>query len=112
MRNILFLIFVFYSTSAFSNVDWDGPKSVITDMYIYPTYTVIVQSGTPYIGKAGCSKSTHWSFYWADFDEQTQERIYSTLLAAYMSKTPIKPIFTRTDCGPENMKKFTGEIVL
>ncbi|TQV89406.1 hypothetical protein [Aliikangiella coralliicola] len=90
--------------------DWGGKSAVIEKMYIYATSVIIVQ-GDVYAGKAGCANNNKWSFYWSSLDEKVADRVYSALLAAYASKTPIKPIFHPTECGPENAKKFTGSFV-
>jgi len=92
--------------------DWGSPGGTIETMYVYPNYVVVVQS-VSYLGTAGCNNyPTAWSFNWSDFDSATQQRIYSTLLAAKLARTPIKPIFTNTGCGPEGYKKFNGQFVL
>ena len=107
LASLFLSILVFTSTQAFA--DWGAPMVVIDQLYVYPTYVVVIQ--TPYAGTAGC-QSSGWSFNWSDFDAPTQQRIYSTLLAARLAKTPIKPIFSDTGCGPENFKKFTGYLVI
>ncbi len=90
--------------------DWGGKSAVIEKMYIYPTRVIVVQ-GDVYAGKAGCANNNKWGFYWDSLDEKVADRVYSSLLAAYASKTPIKPIFHDSECGAENAKKFTGSFV-
>ena len=92
--------------------DWGHPGGTIESMFVYPTYIVVIQSAT-YAGTAGCTNNPNaWSFAWGDFDAATQQRIYSSLLAARLAKTPFKPIFTSTGCGPEGYKKFSGLFVM
>lgn len=79
-------------------------------MWVYPDYMVVMQEGS-YSG-TGCAPGYIWSFYWADFDPATQQRIYSTLLAAKLSRTPIRPITATSGCGPEGKLKFLGQLVL
>lgn len=109
MRNLL-IAFLLTLIAPLQASDWGGKTAVIDKMYIYSTSVIIVQ-GDVYAGTAGCNNNNKWSFYWNDLDEKVAERVYSALLAAYTSKTPIKPIFHDTECGPENAKKFTGSFV-
>ena len=110
MKNILtsvcLLIFVF-STNVYAG-EWNG-LGVIERMYLYPAYAVIIQ-GPQKPGSAGCEDSHSWSFNWSQFDESTQQRIMSALLAAKLSSTPISVVVSETNCGPENKKLFTGQI--
>ncbi len=103
------ILSLFFISNVYA-ADWGGKSAVIEQMYIYPTSVVIVQ-GDAYAGKAGCNNNNKWSFYWSSLDPKVADRVYSALLAAYTSKTPIKPIFHDTECGPENAKKFIGSIV-
>ena len=107
-RKFLILLVCFFSCNSHAD-DWGAPASAIETMYIYPTYVVVVHS-TAYSGLAGCNANHQaaWSFYWSDFDSATQQRIYSALLAARLSKAQFKPVFSSTDCGPEGYKKFNG----
>ncbi len=109
MKKIL-IAFLFTLTASSHASDWGGKSAVIERMYIYSTSVIVVQ-GDVYAGKAGCNNDNKWSFYWSELDEKVAERVYSALLAAYTSKTPIRPIFHDTECGPENAKKFTGSFV-
>ncbi len=88
-------------------VDWGGQKEPIEGMFIYPTYAVIVQK-TAYAGVANCRADEAWDLVWSDFDAATQQRIYSTLMAAYLAQKPIMAIFNPSGCGPEGRKKFSG----
>ena len=112
LKKCTFLFSLIFSLNGFAD-DWGHPGGTIETMYIYPSHAVIVQSAA-YAGTAGCNTNSPnaWSFYWSDFDVTTQQRIYSTLLAAKLAKTPFKPIFTSTGCGPEGYKKFNGLFVL
>lgn len=101
---------VFLGGAALAN-DWNGAMAPIQQMYIYPTYAVIVQ-GNAYAGTASCVNDATWSFMWSDFDAATAARIHSMLVSAHISKTPIKPIFAANQCGPEGKKKFTGQLVM
>lgn len=95
------------------SADWGGETNPITTIYIYPTYAVIVQSASAeYAGNADCKKNKAWSFAWGSFEEQAAQRIYSSLLAAYMSQKPVQPVFSDTECGPEGHKKFNGYMKL
>lgn len=108
MKKLLLSIFVVFSSPVFA-ADWGGAKSPITKMYVYPSYAVIIQEDAPnYSGDANCRDTVAWSVVWTEFDEQTSQRIYSGLLAAYMSQKPLKPVFSSTACGPEGHKKFNG----
>ncbi len=109
MKMLLIGILVLASFSVQAS-DWGGKSDVIKAMYVYSKSVIVVQ-GDAYAGKAGCNNNNKWSFYWSDLDPKVSERVYSALLAAYTSKTPIKPIFHDTECGPENAKKFTGSFV-
>lgn len=111
IRKLILLAAVFFCSSANAD-DWGAPASTIDTIYVYPTYVVVVQS-SGYNGTAGCADfSTAWSFYWSDFDTATQQRIYSALLAAKLSRVPFKPVFSSSGCGPEGYKKFNGLFVL
>lgn len=107
MRIIITLFFLLSASSAYSAA-W-GSQGEIHNMYIYPDYVVITQGATE-AGPGGCQNSNSWSFSWSSFDDQTQSRIHSMLLTAYVSKTPIMPLFDGSSCGPEGKKKFTGHI--
>ncbi len=110
MNKYLLVFSLILSSGAYSS-DWGGKKAVIDYMYVY-TNTLIVVQGDNYAGAANCKDDTKWGLYWSSFDEATAQRIYSTLLAAYISKTPIHPIFDSAGCGPEGQKKFNGNFVL
>jgi hypothetical protein len=110
IRNFFVMLTVLFSFNTFAD-DWGAPASTIETMYIYPTYVVVVQSAG-YSGTAGCSQPAAWSFYWNDFDSATQQRIYTALLAAKLSKVLFKPVFSSSGCGPEGYKKFNGLFVL
>ncbi len=108
LAGLMVAALMFTSTPIFA-ADWNGPSVVIDALFVYPTYVVVAQAS--YTGTAGC-RADGWGFYWNDFDAPTQQRIYAALLAARLTQTPIKPIFTDTGCGPENLKKFTGLFML
>ncbi len=108
ISSFCFLLFASVSSYAF---DWGGASEPIQAIFVYPNYVVVAQS-TNYAGTAGCANNPHWSFFWGDLDPQTQQRVYSALLAAKHSKTPFKPIFADSGCGPEGHKKFTGYFVI
>ena len=91
--------------------DWGGTSAPIDRMYVYPGYVVVIQ-GNAYSGAAGCRNDNGWSFYWSDLDADIRKRVYATLLAAKLAKTPIMPIFSDSGCGPEGYKKFNAELVL
>lgn len=112
MHKVFALLVLFFVSQSCAD-DWEYSGGLIEMMYVYPTYMIVVQNNE-YSGKSGCGQNNKraWSFYWSDFDSNAQQRIYSTLLAAKMSQTPIKPIFTISDCGPEGYKKFTGSFVV
>lgn len=109
MKKILIAVSLLFSLSLNAS-DWGGKSDVIKAMYVYSTSVIVVQ-GDVYAGQAGCDNNNKWSFYWSELDPKVAERVYSALLAAYTSRTPIKPIFHKTECGPENAKKFTGSFV-
>jgi hypothetical protein len=112
LKKITILFCLMFSANVFAD-DWGHPGGTIETMYIYPGHVVIVQSAS-YVGTAGCNSnnSNAWSFYWGDFDVAHQQRIYSTLLAAKLAKTPFKPIFSSVGCGPEGYRKFNGMFVM
>lgn len=105
---VIFMLLLVSNVSAAA--EWNG-VSEIRIMFIYPTYAVIKQGSTG-PGTAGCANDDTWSFEWAQFDPLTQNRIQSMLLTAYTTKAPIQVAVETTGCGPENKKKFTGEIML
>lgn len=98
---LLFITFNSYAS------DWGAQIAPIEKMWIYKSSVIILQ-GDVYAGKAGCQNDAKWSFSWSQFEPEEAQRIYSTIIAAYMSKTPFRPIFHDTECGPENRKKFIG----
>jgi len=108
-RVLLFFIMVAgcLTTELALATDWGAEIAPIEKIWIYPHAVIVLQGGT-YAGAAGCNEDAKWSFYWADFSEDVAARIHSTLLAAYLSKTPFRAIFHDTECGPENRKKFIG----
>jgi hypothetical protein len=91
--------------------DWGGKFAKVEKMYIYSTYVIVVQ-GDVYQGQAGCANNNQWGFYWNQLDEVIANRVYSMLLAAKASNTPIQPLFDKTQCGPEGTKLFTGSFVI
>lgn len=107
----LFLILVILTSFSINASDWGGSTALIEKMYVYPNAVIVVQ-GDVYSGKAGCDNNNKWSFYWSSFSPEVADRVYSSLLSAYMAKVPVKPIFHSTECGPENDKQFTGSLVL
>ncbi|HEY6527842.1 MAG TPA: hypothetical protein VIZ65_04040 [Cellvibrionaceae bacterium] len=109
-KKIIFIVTALVAINTWGE-DWNAPATPISAMYVYPTYIVVVQEGN-YVGSI-CSPGGYvWSFVWADFDAATQQRIYSSLLAAKLARTPLKPILSSTSCGPENKLKFDGRFVL
>jgi hypothetical protein len=96
-------------TTSVVNAGWNG-TGVITGLYIYPNYAVVIQ-GTTSAGPANCTNDGGWSFFWSDFPAATQQRIMSMLLTARTSKQAIQVAVSDTACGPEGKKKFTGEII-
>ena len=110
MKKIIALLLLSVSSCVVAD-DWGAAFGAIEKMYVYTDFVVVVQGGI-YAGEAECESSNKWSFYWNSLDEKVADRAYSTLLAAYLAKTPIKPIFSSSGCGPENLKKFNGNIVI
>lgn len=111
MNKLVFLASCLLSLQAIS-ADWGGKAAVIDNMYVYSNFIVVVQ-GDNYAGDAGeCNNNNKWGFYWSNFDTELSQRVYSTLLAAYLSKTPIRPLFTSSVCGPEGNKEFNGNFIL
>ncbi|HMU67893.1 MAG TPA: hypothetical protein PKE57_12125 [Cellvibrionaceae bacterium] len=106
---IFFIVLILCSIDVFGD-DWNAPTTPISQLYVYPNYVVVVQEGN-YTAPM-CTPGFAWSFLWADFDAATQQRIYSALLAAKLARTPIKPIFSSSSCGPEGKPKFNGQFVL
>jgi hypothetical protein len=110
IKNI-FLLTMFSLASLNVNAGWNGAGEIHI-MYIYPEYAVIVQGNTGSGPNTNCTNDGTWSFSWSQFDEAAQNRIYSTLLSAYISKSRIQIVVDGSGCGPENKKKFTGQIQL
>lgn len=108
-KKIIFILLSLASFKVYGN-GWDAPATPISVMFVYPDYVVVVQEGN-YSG-TGCAPGYVWSFAWSDFDSATQQRIYSTLLAAKLSRTPIKPIIAMSGCGPEGKLRFNGQFVM
>ena len=90
--------------------DWQGASAPIEVMYVYDNAVIVVQGNT-YTGEANCKSDQKWGFYWNDFSEEMRARVHSMLLAAYMSKSKIKPLSDSSTCGPEGSKKFNGKII-
>lgn len=108
-KRFIFILLMFSPLNVLGN-GWDAPATPISVMFVYPDYMVVIQEGN-YSG-TGCTPGYMWSFAWSDFDGPTQQRIYSTLLAAKLSRTPIKPITAMSGCGPEGKLKFNGQLVI
>ena len=85
---------------------WNG-VGTISQMYIYPTYGLVVQGGSASVS-AGCT-ATSWSFYWADYTPEVQSRIMAMLLTARTSNKSFQVVVSDTECGPEGKKKFEGQ---
>lgn len=111
MKKIVLIACLLILCSAFSFAGEWNSLGVINQMYIYPTYAVILQ-GEVAPGPANCQETASWSFAWNQFDAAAQARIQSMLLTAYISQTPIRVVIDSDTCGPENKKKFNGQIHL
>jgi hypothetical protein len=110
MKKIIGILVVLLSPCVWSD-DSSGAYATIDKMYVYDTSIIVVQ-GNNSTGTANCENNNKWGLYWSFLPPEHADRIYSTLLAAYMSKTKTKPIFHSSECGPENTKKFIGKIVV
>ena len=91
--------------------DWGGSIAPIEKLFVYPSYIVVVQ-GANYAGDAGCNNDKKMGFSWSEFDEQTGDRIYATLLTAYMEQIPVRIIFHETGCTAEGAKHMNGQIAI
>ena len=111
MLNRLIVIGVLFWSTVCAAGDWGGAMGPVDKLWVYPD-RIVVQQGDDYAGVAGCEDNKKTGFSWSEFDEQTGDRIYATLLAAYMQGTSVRLIFHNTGCTAEGYKHMNGQIAL
>ncbi len=91
---------------------WNNGGAPVTTMYVYPTYAVVVQVAlAASSGPAGsCVSSNAWTVVWSDFDVETQKRIMAMLVSSQVAGKSITTVISSAGCGPENIKKSTGQL--
>ena len=108
MRFCLFVFVLLFSGNVWSG--WNGAGE-IKQLFIYPTYAVVVQGPQGTGPNQTCTNNDAWSFSWSQFDAEVGRRIMASLLSAKITKSRIQVVIDGSSCGPENKKLFNGQIM-
>lgn len=93
---------------------WNNGSAPVTTMYVYPTYAVVVQASLAASTgpDAACANNNAFTIVWSEFNAETQKRIMAMLVASNLGGKLLNTVVSSTVCGPENMKKSSGQFVV
>lgn len=105
-RALFFTIMLLFSGNAWSG--WSG-SGKITELYVYPEDVIVVHGTVGTGSNTNCNDNDRWSFSWSQFSPEQGRRIMAMLLSAKISKSVFQVVFDGV-CGPENHKRFNGQV--